>query len=500
MSRRESRNKKVFSLGRSSLESLDDIGTSRTSLVDKVFTLVAGAIQTGKVSAGSRLPSVRQLADDCQFSRDTAARAYDKLVAHGLIESRRGSGYYVKASATERPQSFVPKRRSHHYYMEGLDQATRLRFLLQRPTQGMASVSGIGSLPEVWIDETAIAGALRMVARGSRRGTADAGDPQGYLPLRQQIQLKLQEMELQADPAQMILTSGATEAISLVVQTFLRSPMEYVLLEQPCQPMLIDRMLSVGLNIAFVPRLADGPDLDVLRTKCQEHKPRYFFCNSALHNPTGGYLAPHKAFQILRMAEEFDLTIIEDDTYCDFVPRNHASSATRLAPMDQLHRVIYVGSFSKILAPGLRVGFLVADPRRIEWLATYKALHSLASNSFAERTVHRLLSEGGYRHHCEQLRARLSTVRVDVIDALLAIDVTADAGPDAGLFLWADLGDGVDAMEVAEKMLERGHLTAPGPLFSSSTSYKSYMRFNAALTLDSGVLDALAQVLGRVRR
>lgn len=493
MSKGQLHNNTSFILGKSDLTGLAD-GGRPNSLVDQIFMLVAGAIQTRKVSTGTRMQSVRQLADDCQISRDTAARAYDKLVAHGLLESRRGSGYYVKSAATRKAPERVPQRRSL-FYPDGLDAISKFRLMLQRPAQGLTSRSGIGTLPEDWIDEVSIAGALRTVARGSQRGLALAGDPQGYLPLRHQLELKLQDLGVRVDPGQVIVTSGATDALNLVILSFLRTPGERVLVEQPCQPMLIDRMLSCGLDFAYVPRQSDGPDLDVLRAMCQEHRPRYFFCNSALHNPTGGYLAPHKAFQILRLAEEFDLTIVEDDSYCDLVPQNGGAAATRLAPLDQLQRVIYIGSFSKTLAPGLRVGYLAASPERIEWMATYRALNCLAGNSLAERTVYRLLSEGNYRHHCEQLRAKLADARPKVADAMRAIGMEIAHEPDSGLFLWANLGAGVDAFAVAQRLLEQGHLLAPGRLFSGA--HPSYLRLNIAATLGTGALEAIARLLGR---
>jgi len=481
-----------FSIARSDLTT--DAGAAGGSLVDRIFSLVSGAIQSRQVVTGTRLPSVRRLAEDCAISRDTAARAYDKLVAHGLVESRRGAGYFVKLAGARRSPDKAPPRPSL-FYPGGLDAVSTMRLELQRPSQALISRSGIGTLPEHWMDEPSIAGALRAVARGNQRAMATAGDPQGYLPLRHQLQVKLQEVGLHVDAGNLILTSGATDALNLVLLCFLRYPREKVLIEQPCQPILTERMMSAGLEMHAVPRLSDGPDLDVLRALCVEHKPRFFFLSTALHNPTGTHVAPHKAFQILRLAEEFNLTLVEDDTYGDLIPSGTAGAVTRLASLDQLQRVIHIGSFSKTMAPGLRVGYLAASSERIEWMATYRALNCLASNSLAERTVYRLLSEGNYRHHCEQLRMRLADLRPRAADALQRLGLTLAHEPDAGLYLWADLGEGVDAFRVSQQLLEQGHLTAPGRLFS--LAHASHMRFNIATMLEGDVLSALARVLGR---
>lgn len=485
-----------FTLQEADLASIADPAGSG-SLVDRIFDLVGGAIKSRRVASGVRLPSVRQLADDCHISRDTAARAYDKLVAHGLVESRRGAGYFVKAPSTRRSPDRVLQARPSLFRPDGLTATASLRLRLQRPiaTQPLHSYSGIGTLPEDWMAEQDIATALRTVVRGSPRALASAGDPQGYLPLRQQLQLKLHDMGLQVDPAHLVLTSGATDALNLVALSFLRRAGESVLIEQPCQPILIERLLSVGLVPYSVPREADGPDLDVLRALCAQHRPGCFFISPTLHNPTGSNLSPHKAFQLLRLAEEFDLTLVEDDTYGDLVATESGVPVTRLAPLDQLQRVIHIGSFSKTIAPGLRVGYLAASPERIEWMATYRALNCLATNSLAERTVYQLLSQGNYRHHCSQLRSRLAELRPRAMSALQKIGIRVAHEPDAGYYLWADLGPGVDAFKVSQQLLAQGHLTSPGVLFSAA--HRSYMRFNIATMLAGDALPALARALGR---
>jgi DNA-binding transcriptional MocR family regulator len=484
-----------FSISSADLELAAAAWPGASSRVDLIFSLVAAAIRGRKIPPGSRLPSVRQLADDCQVSRDTTARAYDKLVAHGLLESRRGSGFYALA-AKRRPYVAAPSRTAMAPQFP-TENPTRWRLSLVRPSSNLLTLSGSGVLPDDWIDAEQITSALRAVARSNQRVLAHHGDPQGYLPLREQLKLKLGDLGVNASTGNIITTCGATDAIHLIVQTYLRSPGHAVLVEVPGPPMLLDRLLSCGLIPIMVPRRNDGPDVEILRTLCAKHRPQFFFCNSVLHNPTSTYMAPHTAFQILRLAEEFDLTIVEDDTYGDLMPDSSAAPVARLAPLDQLQRVIYVGSFSKTLAPGLRCGFLVANQQRIDWLLTYRAISQLAINSWPERVVYRLLSEGNYRHHCKKLRQRLSEARSPLIQQLRSMGLQIDNEPDVGLYVWADLGSNIDAQSVAERMLEQGHLIAPGVVFSPEPMHKSFVRFNIGHSHESPALPALAKLLGR---
>ena len=461
-------------------------GAERTSLVDRIFDRIVAEIQSGRLAAGKRVHSVRQLADECEVSRDTVARAYDKLVAHGHLESRAGSGFFVRG-------------RQAQVAIENGGLAalpTWWRFQLVQPAGTLAGTPGLGLLPSDWLDETGLAKAMRSVARGNLRNLTGYGDPLGYLPLRQQLQGKLRDVHIDAPVTRIMVTAGATHALHLIVLAWLREVGEYVLIEDPCSFLLRDRLMASGLQLLPVPREVDGPDLDVLRAHCEQHRPKFFFCSSVLHNPTSSHISPHKAFQILRLAEEFDLTVVEDDTYSDLMPPGAAAAATRLASLDQLQRVIYIGSFSKTIAPGLRVGYVCANPEIIEWLQVYRTVSEIAMTSVTERAVYQLLSQGGYRHHCAQLRSRLDECRQPVVEALAALGCSVEPGTNAGMYVWATLPHDLDAMPVADELLKQGHLLAPGDLFSSSERARSKMRFNVSRTLDSPALPALARAIG----
>lgn len=459
--------------------------TERISLVDRIFDTVVAEIQSGRLPSGRRIQSVRQMADECEVSRDTVARAYDKLVAHGHLESRAGSGFFVRSQG--RPARPTIEAGTSKLLPEWW------RFQLLRPAADLASTVGLGLLPPEWLDETSLAKAMRSVARSSMRHLTGYSDPMGYLPLRQQLQAKLRDIHIDAPVSRIMITSGATHALHLIVLACLRNSGDSVLVEDPCSFLLRDRLMAAGLELLAVPRDADGPNLEVLRALCAEHRPRFFFCSSILHNPTSTHISPYKAFQILRLAEEFDLTIVEDDTYSDLMPPGGAEPATRLASLDQLQRVIYIGSFSKTIAPGLRVGYLCANQTFIDWLSIYQTVSEIAATSVSERVVYQLLSQGSYRHHCAQLRGNLDECRQPVIEALTELGLCIERVPQAGMYVWATLPEGLTALSVADEVFKQGHLLAPGNLFSFLATSK--IRFNISRTLNSPVLAALRHVI-----
>lgn len=478
---------------------LDEVARANPagSLVEQVFILLAGRMHASGLGAGAKLPSVRALAGACEVSADTVARAYERLVAHGLVEARRGSGYFVRSAGRQSPAQARGGSQLSDMLASG---NFRWRMMLLRNDPMWKSRTGSGAFPVAWYDEELLVGALRGVARQGTRWLADYSDRRGYLPLRQQLLLKLNELGISAEPDNILVTNGATEAIHLVCQTLLAGPGIPVMLESPTQPLLGHRLLSTGMHIHPISRRHDGPDLEEMRAVCEKHKPRAFFCSSVLHNPTCSHIAPHKAYQILRLAEEFDMLIVEDDTYGDLMPRASAAPIARLATLDQLRRVIFVGSFSKTLGPGLRAGFLAANAERMEWLTTYRVVQGLSGSALSERSLYKALSGGAYRRHCEQLRNRLAEARPVVVAELARWGISVEAVPDAGMYLWASLGDTLDSVQVAERMLELGHLIAPAQAFLGGGSPPSpFVRINIAEAFESSMLPVLGKVLGRTR-
>jgi len=462
---------------------------SPTPLVEQLFALLLARIQSRQLAAGTRLPSVRLLAHDSGVSIDTVSRAYDKLVAHGHADARPGSGFYVKSSARAgiRQSAAAPDATTvrHLHWNQRLIAAG-----------GQPDQPGSGVVPDAWQQPAGLAQAIRRLGR-AKSALSGYGDPLGYLPLRQQLQRKLLEVDVHAPADQLVTTTGATQALSLLVRTYMNSTMEPVLVEDPCSFMLRDCVASMGLQQIPVPRLVDGPDTDELRRLCGVHRPRFFFCSSVLHNPTSTQLSPYRAHQILRIADEFDLTLVEDDSFSDLMPS--PVGITRLAALDRLERVVYVGSFSKTMPPGLRVGFLAASADRIERIALYKHVNCLTGSQLSERAVYQMLTQGQYRHHCEQLRARLDERRGTLVRQLLALGWRVPHPPEAGLFVWADLGPGVDAQRLAVQLAEQGCMQAAGELFSATPALHSCMRFNIATTDAERGLRPLVKLLQQRR-
>ena len=465
--------------------------TSGESLSEQIVRAVVARIDDKLLRGGARMPSIRQFAASHAVSCFTVVTSYDKLVAQGYLESRRGAGFFVRERSPLNDRS-LPSERSggiDKHAPQPLDVVWLIRNMFRQVPLPM--VPGSGLLPSDWLDGKMIADALRDISRQHSQLLVSYGAPQGFLPLRQQLQMSLAELEINATPEQIVTTVGVTQALDLVAREFTR-PGDTIFVDDPAWFLMFGSFAALGAKVIGIPRLADGPDLVQLAQLAQLHKPKLYVINSVLHNPSSTSLSAAKAFQVLRIAEAHDFTIVEDDIYCDLHPGG--LPATRLAALDQLQRVIYLGGFSKTLSANLRVGFIATSNAWAQRLADRKMLSTLTSSDIGERVVYKILSEGLYRKHVARLRTRLDAVRAKAVRQMERVGLKVDVAPGAGMFVWVDAG--CDTNVLTEKAMLDGVLLAPGSLFSPHQLPSTRMRLNVATVQEPAVWRFFERTLG----
>jgi DNA-binding transcriptional MocR family regulator len=466
---------------------------SGESLIDQIARSVAARIDDKMLRSGSRMPSIRQFAATHGVSPFTVVASYDKLVGRGYLESRRGAGFFVRERSPlntgERSTLLAPDPRDLAD-PKPLDVVWLIRNMFRQTP--MQKVPGSGVLPAEWLDGASIANALKAISRQHSSFLLNYGSPQGFLPLRQQLQMKLAEFEIDCAPQQIVTTVGVTQGLDLVAREFTR-PGDTIFVDDPAWFLMFGSFAAMGLKVVGIPRLADGPDIAQLARLAQEHKPRLYVLNSVLHNPSSTSLSAAKAFQVLRIAEEHGFTIVEDDIYCDLHPGSAVQPATRLAALDQLQRVIYLGGFSKSLSANLRVGFIATSSEWAQRLADRKMLATLTTSDIGERVVYKILSEGHYRKHVDRIRVRLDQVRGKAVRQMEKIGMTVEVAPPAGMFVWADCGR--DTNVLTERAMAEGLLLAPGSLFSPNQLPSTKMRLNVAYMQDPAFWDFMQRAM-----
>ena len=471
------------------------------TLADQLAAWLRVRIDEHALKPGTRLPSIRRFAAEKGVSRSTVVDAYDRLMAAGYVDSRRGAGFFVRArrAAPSPPKARAPQRLAADAH--AIDVVWLLRSMLRQSPA--SDQPGAGLLPPTWLDSDLVGAAVRAIGRTAGRtagrsaghpggGANDTllgyGVPEGFLPLRQQLVQRLALADIGATPEQIVTTNGVTHGIDLVARHFI-APGDVVLVEDPAWFVMFGRFAAFGAKVVGVPRGPDGPDTTVLANLLTRHQPKLFVIGSVLHNPTGTSISAANAHRLLKLAEEYRFTIVEDDVYGDLAH----GRALRLASLDQLRRVIYVGGFSKTVAASLRSGFVAAAPETAAALADLKMLTGLTTPEVTERVMARILADGQYRRHLERLRGKLDAARDRTARALERTGVKLYGASVGGIFLWGDFGRDTNA--IAAAAAEQDILCAPGSLFSPTQLPSTWMRVSAATILNPAAMRFLAQAM-----
>jgi len=343
----------------------------------------------------------------------------------------------------------------------------------------LAVKAGCGWLPQSWLFEDGVRRSLRGLA--AENVELDGyGDPRGHLPLREWIRDALAEAEVALQPDQVLLTHGSSHALDLAIRRLVRAG-DAVLVDDPGYSNELFALRVAGARLIPVPRTPQGYDLAALEEAIVTHHPRVFFTQPRLQSPTTSTATLAQLHRVLQLADRHGLTIVENDLYVDLDPDPRPS----LASLDQLARVLYVGSYSKTISPNLRVGYIAAHPALVDDLAQLKMISGLTSSAFSERLILGALTEGRWRKHLKNLRGRLAQAHETCGQRLASLGFELFHEPKAGMFLWARHPRLPDPVALSNRAAQHDIMLGPGNLFSATLQPTDWMRFNVAFANDA---------------
>lgn len=300
-----------------------------------------------------------------------------------------------------------------------------------------------------------------------------ASGPQGYLPLRRFLVEKLQrDAGISCTADEIVMTSGSLQGLDLVNGALLAKG-DTAIIEQECYQGSISRLVRLGVNIVGIPLGAEGMRIDLLANALDDLKHRgirakYIYTIPTVQNPTGTIMPEENRAALLRLAGRHGVPVFEDDCYADLVWSGSRPPA--LYAMSKSRNVVHIGSFSKSVAPALRVGYIVAD-----WdvLCRILSLKTDAGSGALEQMVLAEYCSAHFATHVPQLRKVLRGKLETLMEALAENFGTAAefADPPGGIFLWVKLPDGVDAMKLSQAALKAGVSINPGPEWSIDKGY-----------------------------
>jgi 2-aminoadipate transaminase len=432
---------------------------------------VRDLIVSGALVDGMRLPPVRALAQQLNVNQITVAKAYRELAAAGFIEGRRGGGSFVRAVQTYSPAQ-TPDVSGHPLLAERL-------FELARAPGVIAFTSNYPAIEEATAAD--FRECIKFAAAQKLDSCFRYDPPLGRPELRQQIRLFLLHQSIATDPDNIIVTSGAQQAIDLSARALV-PPGAPVIVERPAYYGAINALRGVRARIIEVPVEHDGINLEVLRAHLIREQARFIYTNPTFQNPTGLTMSEEKRRSLLSLAREFNAIIFEDDHSPELRFSGKAVPAIR-ALADENDPVLYARGFGKVFLPGCRLGFLVAPDALRRKLLIAKAHADLHTNSFIQEVAARYLATCDLAKTAEQLRAKFGRRQRLLYNGLASgmPDGTMINQPEGGLSLWLTLPQGADVSELYFRAVRRGVAFVAGDVFHATPSDSRSLRVSFGL-------------------
>ena len=461
---------------------------------EELAGFISDLVEQGTLRPGMRAPSLRRIATEQNASMSTAQHAYRLLEDRGVLEARPKSGFYVARGGEvtlKVPRISKPPKRASRVTITGnvselLECAADSDLVPLGCAIPSADLLGAGRLD-------------RYLARLARTRGSEFNvytEPRGHRDLREEICRRAIRWGQAIAPDDVAITCGCTEALSLALQATTRRG-DTIAIESPTYFGLLQVLEALDLKALELPTSPDdGLSLSDLEAAASTNRIAACLLSSSFNNPLGHAVPEHKKMQILDVLQRHSIPLIEDDIYGDIYFRRD-----RPRPFSALTNdadIIYCSSFSKTIAPGYRIGWIVSN-RHMPAIQQQKFSQTLCGAALPQAAMAVFLQSGGYDSHLRRLRR----VFADHIDRMTrTIDRTFPPGtrvtrPEGGFVLWLELPNGCDCRKLFGEALDLGICFAPGDMFSASNRYANCIRLSCGEAWSSRIERAL-ETLGEL--
>lgn len=429
-------------------------------------------ILKGMLLKGEKLPSTRELAGIIKVSRNTIITAYEFLEDEGLIYIRKGQGAFVnhihvtnlqKWSLTWEDQIADYARNS-----EKLD-IMKHEILYKK---GMISFKSISPDENLFnIEDFKRAFLNRIALEGSK--LLNYGYAIGYKPLIEYLMQYMESKGINTSKKKILVTNGFTEGMDIILASITR-PGDNVITENPTHNTVIKLMRLHGLNIIGIDMDKDGMKIDVLREKLKENRVQLCYLIPSYHNPTSIVTSSQKRVEIYNILKEFKVPIIEDGFNEEL-----RYTGSHIAPIAALqgegNSVVYVGSFSKILFPGLRIGWILADEKLISILESVKRSRNIHTSFLDQAVLYEYLKEGNLERYIKSIRKEYKNKYEFALKCAEKYIAYSYIYGEGGMHIFIKL-KGIDAREVLKECVYKNVIFTPGDIFYVDGGGKNTLR------------------------
>jgi DNA-binding transcriptional MocR family regulator len=465
-------------------------------LYQRLANDISSLIRDGTLRLGDRVPSVREISRERTLSTATVVHAYELLEGQGFIDSRPRSGFYVSGQwKTHAPPSRLHRPAARSTRVD----VSELVFQVLESVRDRHLVPLGSAFPSpLLFPLSKLARCLSVGARQMDPWSTVDDMPPGSIELRRQIARRYLRSGVRVSPDEIVVTSGALEALNLSLQVVTK-PGDIVAIESPAFYGCLQAIEVLRLRAIEIPsHPRDGVDIGAFSQTLARHPVRACWLMTNFQNPLGALVPDDTKRELATLLDRHDIPLIEDDVYAELYFGRHRPKPVKA--FDRKGLVLNCSSFSKSLAPGYRVGWVAAG-RFATALQRRKVMSSLSTSAPVQDAIALYLREGGYERHLSALRRAFAAQQAAALDSLTRHlpDGVRVARPEGGYFLWLEMPAGRDAIEIHRLALEHGFSIAPGPIFSAKREFRHCLRLNYGHPW-TAASDNAVRVLGRILR
>jgi len=458
--------------------------TKSESVFNQLVSQISSLIDSGDLQEGFQLPSSRQLAVSLGVNRSTVIRAYEELWALGYLESTPGS--YTKVRKRK-----VGNRECKHFaekdtfwdemlnssYKPDFEKVNKFSKLIISDNDSVISFDRLEPDSRL-IDVRLINNCYREAISNQEQNVFGYCHPRGYEPLRHSIVSHMRLHGVNSTDENILVTNGSQNSLQLIFQAFI-SKDDVVAAESPTYSMLIPLIKYFGCKILEIPVNDDGLDISVLKEYLKRYPVKMIYTMPTFHNPTSVTMPQDKREELLTLCEKHKVIIVEDsiEEEMKYFGKVHLP----IKSIDTHGVVIYLGSFSKILAPGFRLGWIIADEECIKRLTTLKTIFDLSSNTFSQIMLHEFCKNGYYELHIRKfLRAFKKRMRTALksLKTYMPADKVTWNEPLGGFLIWIKLNVKSTDIDIEEYFRKYGVSITNGRSFFYTPPEENYIRFS----------------------
>ncbi|MGH9322076.1 MAG: PLP-dependent aminotransferase family protein [Vicinamibacteria bacterium] len=469
---------------------------SEEPLYLQICVRIRARIASGELAPGEKLPPSRDLAALLGINRNTIANAYDELVKTGDVRSHVGQGTFVAGSFPD------PERASFRYRFS---RAVEASADLVRPAAALPSdTSDVIDFASLVPDEDLFPvepfrRVLDLVLRHEGKKLLQYGPTAGHPPLRAYIAERLRRRGVVADAENVLIVNGSQQALDLISRGFL-DPGDRVVVESPTYTIILPLLAQYHAQIDPIPMTDRGMDLVALETALARSRPKLIFTMPTFHNPTGITMDLESRRRLLELALRHGTPVVEDDFDSDL--RFDGDALPPLKALDDRDAVLHIGTFSKGLFPGLRLGWIVAPRPVVETLGRSKLISDYHTSLLLQAAVYEFCRAGHYDRHLKRL-ASIYREKSRTLTRALERFFPRGVGwtrPEGGYAYWITLPESLSAEELLEESVKAGVVFTPGSFFFARGGGDRFLRLSISRVplarIEEGI-EKLGRVLAR---